>query len=59
MRVQVGFVGTLAEQDTVWRQGLAESVPDFFIEGQRTATVEAGMAMDIYDAIDRRVFGYS
>ncbi len=34
VRVQVGFVGTLTEQDTVWRQGLADSVPGFFIEGQ-------------------------
>lgn len=32
---------------------------NFFIEGQRTAAVEAGMAMDIYDAIDRRVFDYN
>jgi len=32
---------------------------NFFIEGQRPAAVEAGMAMDPYDAIDRRVFDYT
>jgi hypothetical protein len=32
---------------------------NFFIEGQRTAAVEEGMALDILDAIDRRVFDYS
>jgi hypothetical protein len=32
---------------------------NFFIEGQRTAAVDAGMALDIFDAIDRRVFDYS
>lgn len=32
---------------------------NFFIEGQRVAAVEAGMALDISDAIDRKVFDYS
>jgi hypothetical protein len=32
---------------------------NFFIEGQRTAAVEKGMALDIFDAIQRRVFDYS
>ena len=32
---------------------------NFFIEGQRTAAVEAGMALDISDAIERKVFDYS
>ncbi len=32
---------------------------NFFIEGQRVAAVEAGMALDIADAINRRVFDYS
>jgi hypothetical protein len=31
---------------------------NFFIEGQRVAAVEGGMALDIYDAIDRGVFDY-
>jgi hypothetical protein len=34
IRVQVAFIGAISEQDTSWRQGLAESVPGFFIEGQ-------------------------
>jgi hypothetical protein len=33
IRIQVGFVQALGDQDTSWRQGLAESVPGFFIEG--------------------------
>jgi len=32
---------------------------NFFIEGQRAAAVASGMAMDIHDAIDRRVFDYT
>jgi len=32
---------------------------NFFIEGQRAAAVAAGMALDIYDAIDRRVFDFT
>ena len=32
---------------------------NFFIEGQRTSAVAAGMALDIQDAIDRRVFDFS
>ena len=32
---------------------------NFFIEDQRVAAVEAGMALDIADAIDRKVFDYS
>jgi hypothetical protein len=34
IRVQVAFIGTLSETDTLWRQGLAEALPDFFVEGQ-------------------------
>ena len=30
-----------------------------FIEGQRVAAVNSGMASDIFDAIDRRVFDFS
>jgi len=32
---------------------------NFFIEGQRVSAVEAGMAFDIYDAIDRSIFDHS
>jgi hypothetical protein len=32
---------------------------NLFIEGQRAAAVQAGMALDIYDAIDRRVFDFT
>jgi len=32
---------------------------NFFIEGQRVAAVASGMAQDIYDAIDRRVFDFT
>jgi len=32
---------------------------NFFIEGQRAAAVEKGMALDIFDGIERRVFDYS
>lgn len=32
---------------------------NFYIEGHRVAAVEAGMALDIADAIDRKVFDYS
>lgn len=32
---------------------------NFFIEGQRVAAVEAGMALDISDAINRKIFDYS
>lgn len=32
---------------------------NIFIEGQRAAAVARGMAIDIYDAIDRRVFDFS
>jgi uncharacterized LabA/DUF88 family protein len=32
---------------------------NFFIEGQRVAAVQSGMAIDIYDAIDRRVFDFT
>ncbi len=32
---------------------------NFFIEGQRTAAVARGMALDIADAIDRRVFDFT
>ncbi len=32
---------------------------NFFIEGQRVAAVEAGMALDISDAINRKIFDHS
>jgi hypothetical protein len=32
---------------------------NFFIEGQRVAAVDAGMAADISDAINRKIFDYS
>jgi uncharacterized LabA/DUF88 family protein len=32
---------------------------NFFIEGQRAAAVESGMALDIYDALERGVFNHS
>jgi hypothetical protein len=34
IRVQIGFVGNLSEQDPSWRQGLAQAVPGFLVEGQ-------------------------
>ncbi|MBW4690207.1 MAG: NYN domain-containing protein [Lyngbya sp. HA4199-MV5] len=30
-----------------------------FIEGQRTAAVESGLALDIYDAMNRGIFNYA
>jgi hypothetical protein len=33
IRVQVAFLGTLREEEKLWRQGLAETLPEFFIEG--------------------------
>lgn len=46
VRVQVIFVGDLADDDQAWRQGLADAVPGFFIEGHLgnyvTGTVLAG-----------------